>query len=134
MEPATGYFTIERNIVNSTPQEMEATLGLPPRWLAQGARILVLLRQPAVGEFVFAGSTRYPNATGLVGLEQRRNFPIPHAWLGQRLVKVKALGAPSATDNYPKAVSPVEQWQLVVPIPAREVCQLAASQKYWPPR
>jgi hypothetical protein len=53
MEYVTGYFTIERNIVGATLPEMETRLGLRPGRLARGARVLVLLRQPLVGEFVF---------------------------------------------------------------------------------
>lgn len=88
MEYVTGYFTIERNIVGATLPEMETRLGLRPGRLARGARVLVLLRQPLAGEFVFAGSTLYSDARGLVGVDQRKNVPVPHAWLGQRLVKV----------------------------------------------
>jgi len=133
VEYVRGYFTVERNITGLTLSEMERTLGFRLGWLTQGARILVLQRQPVVGEFVFAGSTRYPDADGLVGVEQRRaaaSTIIPHAWLGQRLVKVTA----RRDENYPKATTPVEQWQLLVPVQAEEVAQLTGNQAYWPPR
>jgi len=82
MEYVKGYFTVERNIVGLRLRQIEATLGFRPGRLTSGARVLVLQRQPSVGEFVFAGSTRYPNASGLVGVERRRNAAstaIPHA-------------------------------------------------------
>src|SRR5256885_944276 len=88
MKQVTGYFTVERHIVGAALQEIEIKLGFRPGRLLYGARVFVLLRQPSVGEFVFAGSTRYSGAEGLVGIERRRNVPIPGAWLGQRLVKV----------------------------------------------
>jgi hypothetical protein len=136
MEHVTGYFTIERNIIGSTLREMEPKLGFRPgRLTEKGARILVLRRQPAVGEFVFAGSTRYSDAEGLVRIDQRRNVPIPHAWLGQRLVKVQPLLPHTDLEWYPRAQSPVEQWQLVVPVVAEEVWrQDNALQAYWPRR
>jgi len=133
VERVKGYFTVERNILGLTLQEMEPLLGLRPgRLTTRGARVLVLSRQPSVGQFVFAGSTRYSDAKGLVGVEQRQNFPIPHAWLGQRLVKVASNIPHSPDEQYPAATkSAVEQWELVVPVPAEEVCRLNAQQKYW---
>jgi len=131
METVRGYFTVERNIVGSTLREMESKLGFRPGRLTHGARVLVLLRQPSVGEFAFAGSTRYSDADGLVGLDQRRNFPIPHAWLGQRLVKVEPNLPHTVFESYPPARSPVEQWELLVPIPAEEVRRLTVNDVYW---
>lgn len=131
MELVKGYFTVERNIVGSNLRQLESKLGFRPGRLTHGARVLVLLRQPSVGEFAFAGSTRYSDADGLVAIDQRRDFPIPHAWLGQRLVKVVPNLPDSAFEWYPRAKSPVEQWQLLTDIPASEVCQLSAGQTYW---
>jgi hypothetical protein len=135
MEPVTGYFTIERNIVGLTPHDMESKLGLRPGRLTPGARVLVLVRQPSVGQFVFAGSTVYPGGDGLIEVERRRNFPIPHAWLGQRLVKVQPNLPHTAIEWYPSALkSPVEQWQLIAPVDAEEACRLTVYQPYWPRR
>ncbi len=131
MEYVTGYFTVERNIVGSSLREMESKLGLRPGRLTDGARVLALVRQPSVGEFVFAGSTLYSDAKGLVEVGRRGNVPIPHAWLGQRLVKVVPNLPHSPGELYPAAKSPVEQWQLLVPVAAEEVCQLDAQQVYW---
>jgi hypothetical protein len=131
MEYVTGYFTVERNIVGSTLRDMESKLGLRPGRLTHGARVLALLRQPSVGQFVFAGSTLYSDAKGLVAVAQRRSVPVPHAWLGQRLVKVVPNLPHSAFEWYPAAKSPVEQWQLLVPVAAEEVGQLAAQEVYW---
>jgi hypothetical protein len=134
MEKAIGYFTIERNIVGLSLPEMESKLGLRPGELTSGARVLVLLRQPFVGEFAFAGSTLLPGAKGLVSIERRQNVPVPHAWLGQRLVKVAARLAYSGSDSHPRASSPVEQWKLLVPVDAEQVCELRGNQAYWPRR
>jgi hypothetical protein len=131
VESVRGYFTIERNIEGLNLLEMELTLGYPPGQLRQGARVLVFLEPPLVGQFVFAGSTLTPDADDLVPAAQRRNVPIPHAWLGQRLVKVKPNGAPITNVSWPRASRPVEQWQLCVPVAAREVCRLAAQDRYW---
>jgi hypothetical protein len=133
MEPVRGYFTIERNILGLNLREMEFKLGFPPGWLAGGARVLLLLKQPSVGKFVYAGSTRYPDARGLVGVAHRQNFPIPHAWLNQRLVKVKPIRQLTAGDDYPAAKEgAIEQWQLVEDVMGEEVCRLLnPQQKYW---
>lgn len=134
MEKVTGYFTVERNIVGLSLREMESKLGFRPGRLTKGVRILRLVRQPVVGEFVFAGSTKYSDAKGLVDVSLRRNIPVPHAWLGQRLVKVLPNLGHSSTEWYPSADSPIEQWQLLVPVEAQQVCELAIHQAYWPRR
>jgi len=137
MEYVRGYFTVERNIVGLTLSQMEAKLGFRPGRLATGARLFALQRQPSVGEFVYAGSTRYSNAQGLVDVEKRReaaSTTIPHAWLGQRLIKVRPNLPHTAPETYPNATSPVEQWELLVPLPADEICQLESNRAYWPPR
>jgi hypothetical protein len=132
MERVTGYFTIERNLVGLSPREMETRLGFRPGRLTAGARILVLVRQPTVDEFIFSGSTRYSNAKGLVPPPLRRVNSIPHAWLGQRLVKVDPNLPHSGFEWYPDATAAVEQWQLIKPVDATEVSRLSVDQKYWP--
>ena len=52
VEHVRGYFTVERNIEGLSLQEMESALGYPPGQLRHGARVLVLLAQPTVGQFV----------------------------------------------------------------------------------
>jgi hypothetical protein len=128
-----GYFTVERNIVGASLPEIEAKLGFRPGRLLYGARVLVLQRQPVAGEFAFAGSTRYSDANGLVGLEQRQNVAIPTAWLGQRLVKVVAKLRDNGYETYPNAEGDVavEQWKLLVSLPALEVCVLEHPMRYW---
>src|SRR4051812_41788018 len=135
MEYVKGYFTVERNLVGLTLRQMEAKLGFRPGRLNDGARLFALRRQPSVGEFVYAGSTRYPDADGLVDLDARlsaASVSIPHAWLGQRLIKVSPNLLHTSSETYPKADSPVEQWQLLVPLPADEVCHLTSTRAYWP--
>lgn len=134
MELVSGYFTTQRNIVGLSLREMESALGLRPGRLTLGARVLALARQPLVGEFAFAGSTLYSDGKGLVDVELRRNVSVPHAWLGQRLVKVIPTLAHSSLEWYPAARSPVEQWKLLVSVPAEQVGQLAPHQRYWPRR
>jgi hypothetical protein len=132
----SGYITLEKNIVGLPLDRIEAVLGLPTGLLTNhGARIAILKRHPSVGEFAFAGSTMYPGGDGLVGLERRRNVPVPHAWQGQRLVKVMPVGPRSADDIYPRVKrGQVEQWVLLVQVDAEEVCALAMGQHYWPRR
>ncbi len=135
MEYVKGYFTIERNIVGLTVRQLEATLGFRPGRFNAGARVLVLQRQPQVGEFVFAGSTRYSGAAGLVDADTRRrdaSTRIPGAWLGQRLVKVSPNLPHTAFEWYPDSTSPAEQWELLVLLAADEVCRLTPGQTYWP--
>ena len=130
-EELAGYFTVERNIVGLNLLEMESTLGYPPGQLLKGARTLVLLAQPSVGQFVFAGSTLTPDAEDLVPIARRQNFPIPGAWLGQRLVKVKPLLPPLKGVKWPRAKTPVEQWQLTKLVKMKEVCRLGPKDVYW---
>jgi hypothetical protein len=115
---------------------MEATLGFLSGLLTPGARIFVFKEQPKVGQFVFAGSTRNSDAKGLVSVEQRltrASTVIPGAWLSERLVKiVPARTPPAEPDSYPKAESPVEQWKLLVSLPAELVCELNGDQRYYP--
>jgi hypothetical protein len=129
-----GYFTIERNIVGLSPRQMEPVLGLRIGRMALGARVLLLLTQPARGQFLYAASTKRPKAERLVSAAQRSDFPIPHAWLGQRLVKVVPNIPHSSDEKYPAAASPVEQWELVGAVAATEICTLQVDQSYWPPR
>jgi len=131
LENVRGYFTVERNIEGLNLLEMESVLGYPRGQLLEGARVLVLLEHPAVGQFVFAGSTLTPDAEDLVPVGQRQNFPTPHAWLGQRLVKVRPNLPPIKGVRWPRAKRPVEQWQLCVPVAAKEVSRLAAQDVYW---
>jgi hypothetical protein len=130
IEQVYGYFTIERNIEGLDLARLERAIGYPQGQLAAGARILILLNRPSVGQFAFAGSTLTPDAEDLVPLTERRNFPIPHAWLGQRLVKVKP-NLPPMRGKWPRATTPVEQWQLTVPVAAKEVCRLSGQDVYW---
>jgi hypothetical protein len=83
-----------------------------------------------------AGSTLTADAEDLVALDQRlRNTrEIPHAWRGERLVKVKPNVRWPGGATFPRAKSPVEQWQLLVPIDADVVCHLSGTQRYWPRR
>jgi hypothetical protein len=130
-EEVRGYFTIERNLEGLNLIAMEAALGYPRGQLLQGARVLVLLEQPSVGQFVFAGSTLTPNADDLVPMVLRQSFPTPGAWWGERLVKVKPILPPVKGAQWPRAKRPVEQWQLCVPVAAKEVCRLGAQDVYW---
>lgn len=131
-----GYFTIERHLRGLGLSELEATLGFREGLLAAGVLIYVFKEQPKVGQFVFAGSTRYSNAEGLVAREQRlkaASMVVPGAWLNERLVKVVPLRTPPAErDSYPIADSPVEQWQLLVQLPAELVCVLKGDRRYFP--
>lgn len=126
-----GYFTIERNIEGLNLLEMESALGYPAGQLSQGARVFVLVEQPSVGQFVFAGSTLTPNADDLVPIAGRQKFPIPHAWLGQRLVKVKPNLPPIVGARWPRATRPVEQWQLCLQVDVKEVSRLGPRDTYW---
>jgi len=131
IEELAGYFTVERNIQGLNLVEMESTLGYPRGQLVQGARVLVLLEQPSVGQFVFAGSTLTPDAEDLVPISQRQNSPVPGAWLGQRLVKVQPNLPPIKGVTWPRAATPVEQWQLTQPVKMKEVCRLGPKEVYW---
>jgi hypothetical protein len=132
MELVRGYFTVERNILGATLGELEEKLGFRQgRLTAQGARVLVLLRQPAPGEFVVGGSTRYSDGEGLIPRTERRSVAIPHAWRNQRLVKVVPNLPHTHLERYPSAASPVEQWDLLVHVPADLVCELTGQRAYW---
>lgn len=131
-----GHFTIERHITGLTLREIESKIGYREGVLAAGARIFVFTERPNVGQFVFAGSTRYPNAEGLVSLDERLKAAsqvIPGAWVNERLVKIVPVQPPpDERDSYPKAQSPVEQWVLLAKLPVELVCELHGSDRYYP--
>jgi hypothetical protein len=131
MEYVRGYFTIERNIEGASLYDIEAKLGFRSGRLLYGARVLLLLRQPLAGQFLFAGSTRYSDARGLVRKEQRQNVPVPNAWRGERLIKVVPNLRHTTFERYPNAETPVEQWELLVDVPAEELCRLEHPMRYW---
>src|SRR6476646_8567932 len=64
LEKVAGYFTIERHLVSADVGEITRKLGFPPSYLLHGARILVIVEKIDVGEFLFAGSTWYPDEDG----------------------------------------------------------------------
>jgi hypothetical protein len=131
-EMKAGYFTVEKNIVGLSTQEIERMLGFRPGRLTQGARIFVLEREPKRGEFVPAGSTLYPDAKGLNSKELERTAFLPGAWLGERLLKVEPELPHNSAEWYPQAgPSRGEQWKLIQKIPMREVKKLRVGEKYW---
>ena len=127
----TGYFTIERNIRGLSTREMELRLGFRPGRLTQGARILVLDREPLPNEYEPVGSSLFPNGTGLDAHALQETKFRPGAWLGERLVKVEPTIPHSGFEWYPPASAAVEQWKLTLPVSAREVSCLAAGERFW---
>ena len=128
-EMVLGYFTIERSIINLSLREIEVALGFPPGYLGDECRILQLLREPRLNEFIQQGSTLYPGGDGLSTEELARTNFIPGAWLGQRLIKV----APRVRNEgvFPKSPRAVEQWKLLVAVPAEEIRRLGPKQRYF---
>ena len=126
-----GYFTTDNNLRGKTPKEIEHILGLLPGMLAEGARVLQLIRAPNLAEFEVRGSTRRADGRGLDLDQAERTKSIPGAWHGRRLVKVVPLVAGPREGDWPdvRGVA-AEQWRLRVKIPARELCQLRPGQVY----
>ncbi len=129
-----GYFTIERNILGRTTQEIELVLGFRRGRLTSGAKILALLREPNHDEYEPAGSTLFPQREGLRLKELIETRFRPGAWLGQRLVKVVPNLLHNFNEWYPPApLSGVaEQWILTKLVPAIEVGRLAVGERYYP--
>src|SRR4051812_12301176 len=119
-EMVDGYFTTEDNIRGLTPKEMEERLGFWPGRLAQGARVLVLDREPRSNEFEPVGSTYYPLGKGLDRSALHKTKFRPGAWLGRRLVKVKRVGVEIECE-FPRASIAAEQWTLTTRVWAHEV-------------
>jgi hypothetical protein len=122
---------LERNIVGLNLCEMEDAIGYIPGQLRDGCRILLLVEQPSVGQFAFAGSSLTPAAEHLVPQPKREHIPIAGAWWGERLVKVKP-NSPYFEGKWPKAKRPVEQWLLTQYVTAREIARLSGNDVYWP--
>ena len=131
-----GYFTIERNILGLSTQEIERVLGFPRGRLTSGAKILALFREPYHDEYEPAGSTLFPQRQGLRLKELIETRFRPGAWVGQRLVKVVPDSPHSVTEWYPPAPlsGAVEQWLLTKLVPAIEVGRLAVGERYYPRR
>ena len=55
-----GYFTIGRFLLNKTPAQIAAALGLPHGYLAGGARIYRFTRLPALSEYEYELIAEFP--------------------------------------------------------------------------
>ncbi len=55
-----GYITIGFFLIGMTPLEIERALGLPPCYLANGARIYRFTRLPVLHEYEYELTTNYP--------------------------------------------------------------------------
>jgi hypothetical protein len=131
-ELVTGYFTVDSAIRGLGLAELEDCLGLPKGYLAQGARILILLHPPALEDFEPRGSTRFEAGKGLDHARAKETKFLPGAWHGRRLVKVvpKARGTSDQAFRDAHGTA-AEQWVLTRPVPARLLCELEPGRRFW---
>lgn len=132
IELVTGFFTTDNFLDGLTPLQMRLALGLPVPFLADGACIWQLLRQPTLTEFVDRGSTIRAGGTHMVLGRERETRCLPGEWHGRRLVKVKDVMRRDHRGDWPDAPAPrARQWQLTTMLPARLLCTLQPDQAYW---
>jgi hypothetical protein len=55
-----GYITLGKYLLNKTPIQIEAALGLPAGYLATGARIYHFTRLPQVSEYEYELTAKFP--------------------------------------------------------------------------
>jgi hypothetical protein len=55
-----GYITLGKFLLNKTPAQIETALGLPPSYLARGARIYHFKRLPQVSEYEYELTAEFP--------------------------------------------------------------------------
>ena len=55
-----GYITLGKFLLNRTPAEIETALGLPPGYLAKGARIYRFTRLPQSSEYEYELTAEFP--------------------------------------------------------------------------
>jgi hypothetical protein len=55
-----GYITLRKFLINKNPSQIERALGLPPLWLANGARIYRFLRLPQSSEYEYDLTAAFP--------------------------------------------------------------------------
>lgn len=56
-----GYITVGKFLLNKTPAQIEAALGLPRGYLANGARIYRFTRLPQVSEYDYELTAKFPD-------------------------------------------------------------------------
>lgn len=56
-----GYITLGKFLLNKTPAQIETALGLPPGYLAWGARIYHFARLPQASEYEYELTAEFPD-------------------------------------------------------------------------
>ena len=152
-----GFITRERWLLGKTPREMARLLGFHESRMARGAKFYSLLVLPSNDQFEFAGHTHWPGGTpigGGVDLWPEAHARIDRQWMPdpetraknnvrlswrltgpERLIKVVThvlhdVNMESLV-QYPPGAG-VEQWKLLVELPAVSVADLGPDDRYRP--
>lgn len=152
-----GFITRERWLLGKTPREMARLLGFDESRMAQGARIYALLVLPSNDQFEFAGHTYWSGGKPegepvnlwpeehkaidrrfMRSPEIRAKDNVRATWTlngPERLVKVDTKTAHDMNlppkVQYPPGAG-VEQWILLVGLPAQLVREIGLDEKYRP--
>jgi hypothetical protein len=70
-----GYITIGRFLLNKTPAQIELALGLPPRYLAMGARIYRFIRLPQSSEYEYELTAEFPGGLAYNPASSNPSYP-----------------------------------------------------------
>jgi hypothetical protein len=70
-----GYITLGKFLLNKTPMQIETALGLPPAYLAKGARIYHFSRLPQVSEYEYELTAEFPDGLAYNPAYSNPSFP-----------------------------------------------------------
>jgi hypothetical protein len=70
-----GYITLGRFLLNKTPGQIETALGLPPGYLAMGARIYHFTRLPQASEYEYELTAEFPGGLAYNSAYSNPSYP-----------------------------------------------------------
>jgi hypothetical protein len=154
VKPVKGFITRERWLLCKTPKEMSRLLGFEEGRMSEGAKVYALIVLPTNEQFEFAGHTHWSGGEPVgrsVDLWPPKHAEIDKRWMrspevrakdnvrsswslsgSERLIKIVP-NKPHVENvsQYPVGAG-VEQWILLVELPAVLVKELRADERYRP--
>jgi hypothetical protein len=70
-----GYITLGRFLLNKTPVQIEVALGLPPGYLARGARMYHFTRLPLTWEYEYELTAQFPDGLAYNPAHSNPSYP-----------------------------------------------------------
>lgn len=70
-----GYITLGKFLLNKTPMQIQIALGLPPGYLAMGARIYHFTRLPLASEYEYELTAEFPDGLAYNPAHSNPSYP-----------------------------------------------------------